>query len=225
MSADRKQLLDIWLIEQQTLALLDDFVVPDKHRSAKAFPQSRLMLRLLLAQYRQQPLATINLLEGDKGKPYLQASPEPLHFNVSHSGDYWACAVSRSGAVGLDIEKLRSTSPAARLARRFFSDKEQRCIEQAASPVHKFFELWTQKEARAKWLGCSIFQVLSNTQADEDESDCYIQALHLVDGYKAALATADRHVDYLVHRLDAAALLDWIQSHLQMHEPPPTIGE
>ena len=56
-----------------------------------------------------------------KKKPRFQ-NAESIHFSISHSGDWWSCAVSTE-EVGLDIQQERHCR-AERLARRFYHPLE-----------------------------------------------------------------------------------------------------
>lgn len=96
------------------------------------------------------------------GKPFFKNLPE-FHFNLSHSGDLQAVAVSED-CVGIDIEKRRS--PDLRIAKRFCSDELAYIME--TDNEKRFFEIWTRKEALLKHKGLGItgglnsFSVLSS---------------------------------------------------------------
>ena len=86
------------------------------------------------------------------GKPVLQNSA--LHFNLSHSGDFVACAVYDS-PVGIDIEALRDISPTA--LKRICTAQEQAyiCADNSFDSA-RFLQVWTAKEAYLKYLGCGL---------------------------------------------------------------------
>lgn len=84
------------------------------------------------------------------GKPYFE-NISNFHFNISHSGDILAIAIS-DREVGIDIEKLRN--PDLRIAKRFCDD-EQAYISKADSK-NRFFEVWTKKEAYLKYKGTGL---------------------------------------------------------------------
>ena len=215
MLTDIKRTIDVWLAHRDVLLLLDEPGSVKPHSQRKAFPQSRDLLRLLLTQHLPLAAHDIHILEDEKGKPKLSDSDKALDFNISHSGDYWACAISRMGEVGLDIEKVRSSTHALKLAQRFFTDDESCQVEQASDPEAEFFELWTRKEAHAKFLGCGIFHLLANQQVIHDPGDCFIQPVALLDGYKAALATVDADTHYRIHTINADRLNKMQESNLQ----------
>ena len=86
----------------------------------------------------------------DHGKPYFKAFPD-FHFNISHSGELMAIAVSDS-KVGVDIEKLRE--PDLRVAKRFCKDEFAYITE--TDSTNRFFEVWTRKEAYLKYKGTGL---------------------------------------------------------------------
>lgn len=79
------------------------------------------------------------------GKPYLPAQPN-VHFNLSHSGHWAICAISRD-PVGVDVELPRCT---AEIAHRFFQPEELDGLELIPDQLNR---LWTAKEAFVKALG------------------------------------------------------------------------
>jgi 4'-phosphopantetheinyl transferase len=91
------------------------------------------------------------------GKPYLVTNPK-IHFNISHSGNYIACAISNE-SVGIDIEQIKSFD--MKIAERFFSADEITYVKSDADAV-RFFEVWTKKESRIKWDGRGLSMPLSS---------------------------------------------------------------
>ena len=104
------------------------------------------------------------ILRTPQGKPYFPEAPE-LHFSVSHSGAYWACAFS-DAPVGLDIQMHQHNSY-ERLANRFFHPEEAAYLAAKAFSPEAFFRIWTAKESYLKRTGeglpggLSTFSVLS----------------------------------------------------------------
>lgn len=82
------------------------------------------------------------------GKPY--AKNLPVHFSISHSGDYALCAVSGS-EIGVDIEKIRAVHPRAH--EKFCTENESRYI---SGSENGFFKIWTLKEAYFKCIGTGL---------------------------------------------------------------------
>lgn len=95
---------------------------------------------------------------GKNGKPYLKHFPD-IHFNISHSDDYAACAVGEISC-GLDIQKIKSVHT-KRLLLRTLSEKEYTCVKKAAEPEKEFCKYWTLKESYLKWTGEGITKDLA----------------------------------------------------------------
>lgn len=98
------------------------------------------------------------------GKPYLAHYPG-VHFNLSHSGSWGACALSEA-PVGVDVELVRPLRQ--NVAGRFFTPTEQAFLARQSEPERAFFRLWTRKESFIKALGKGLtlplnsFSVLEN---------------------------------------------------------------
>lgn len=89
-----------------------------------------------------------------KGKPYI--SHVSWHYNLSHSGDYVALAIS-DAPVGIDIQEKRPYTDS--LVKRFFSEAEAAAYESLLPATDRetlFFTLWCRKEAYGKLLGTGL---------------------------------------------------------------------
>ena len=165
----RQKMLDIWLYPLQTLPdyAVNDLSVLEQQRVQRyCFVQHKMRfiaahrtLRWILGRYLQQPLDSIEFIETQYGKPLL--ADAALHFNLSHSANYAALAVS-SHAVGIDLESFKSRAFLG-IARHVYSVNEQRVL--AAMPLFlrplAFFSLWTQKESIIKAIGHGLHYPLS----------------------------------------------------------------
>lgn len=126
-----------------------------------ASSQRRGPLVALLAGYLGIPESAVMLDEDVRGKPHLATSTNrrgdgsPLEFNWSHSGDYALIALSRRGAVGVDIERLGKNLRAIEIARRFFDAGEAGTLATLDPGLrdHAFIGLWCAKEAVLKAVG------------------------------------------------------------------------
>ena len=85
---------------------------------------------------------------GEKGKPYF---PDiwNVHFSLSHSGKYNACAFYEQ-PVGLDLQEHISCNREA-IARRFFHPDEYSYLKR--NGFAPFFQIWTAKESYVKQSG------------------------------------------------------------------------
>ena len=88
---------------------------------------------------------------GEHGKPFFLRHPE-VHFNISHSGDLVACAVS-DFEIGeqLNIELI---------AKKIMSHDEYEKFLVSTSRKEFFFRTWVKKESYVKWTGDGITREL-----------------------------------------------------------------
>lgn len=85
------------------------------------------------------------------GKPYFIDQPH-IHFSISHSGDYWLCAMGPR-PLGVDIQQHRDGALSA-IAQRFFHPEEIAYLAQ--SPASAFFQVWAAKESYVKYTARGI---------------------------------------------------------------------
>lgn len=128
---------------------------------------------------------------GEKGKPYLREYP--LFFNLSHSGEYVACAVS-DREIGVDIQKCSYTNVIG-IAKRFFSEEECGALEACETGEERqqfFYRLWVRKEAYGKLLGKGILGVVSVSLLPDEGGMAAVKDLlwhewSFIEGYKIAM--------------------------------------
>lgn len=174
-----------------------------KHEDRIRSIATRAALRRLLAERLRREPGALRFTAGTYGKPLLQDA-EGLEFNVSHSGGFALIALSRSGAVGVDIERRNETADVVGLARLTLSASERAAV--GALGAEAFFERWVVKEAVLKALGLGIAEQLQAfsvwpgagerayelRHAQEDWSSLCAWKLDAPSGYAAALALAKR---------------------------------
>jgi len=109
-----------------------------------------LILRHVLIQLFSLKNEEIVILKGDEGKPYVKDLP--IHFNISHAGDFVVCAFSEQ-EVGIDIEQIKVID--LDLAKSYFCQCEYEDLfaKNVSHRLEYFFSLWTLKESYMKWLG------------------------------------------------------------------------
>lgn len=107
-----------------------------------------------------------------KGKPYFADEPlnngkrlTPVHFSVSHSGDWWGCLMADE-PVGFDLEVCREKVNYEKISGRFFTQEEHDWILSMGQEA--FFEIWVRKEAFVKYLGTGLGEGLSSFTVIED---------------------------------------------------------
>ena len=130
--------------------------------------KSEELLKSALEAYWDRPVLQLPKVERtDKGKPYFSEIPE-LHFSISHSGQYWACAFCREN-VGLDLQecvgRIRETKEEAserliKMAGRFFQGVEKDFV--ARDGFEHFFTVWAAREAYVKYTGQGIDRQFSD---------------------------------------------------------------
>ena len=111
-----------------------------------------------------------------EGKPYFEGNE--LHFNISHSKGYVACAVSDDGRVGIDIEAANiSFEKAKKLAKRFFSSSD---FEKVVKSPNIFNRVWSEKEAIAKFFGIALADFLKNEKKNLENKELNTESTDFV---------------------------------------------
>ncbi len=121
------------------------------------FVAVRGALRDVLSRYHPQQPSELGFSYGRYGKPALplSAGAPPLSFNSSRSGEWGLIALTRSHAVGIDIEFIKPCEDYPAVAANFFSPPEVHALNKLPSELqsHSFLKCWTRKEAISKALG------------------------------------------------------------------------
>ncbi|MBR4109539.1 MAG: 4'-phosphopantetheinyl transferase superfamily protein [Oscillospiraceae bacterium] len=148
----------------------------DKRRSLTG----ELLVQKLVAE--QFSVSGAILHRSANGQPYLTGCE--LYVSIAHCDEKVACAVSHT-PVGMDIEKLRPVN--LKLCRHICTAEEKEYLLQGKEledqpcedpeVIHRFFRIWTAKEAYFKKLGTGITDLKSvNTLPLQTQ-------LHIIDGY------------------------------------------
>jgi len=125
----------------------------------------------------------------NSGKPYL----DDVSFNISHSGNKVVCVLSTKGEVGVDIEKIKEVKLEDFEA--WFTKMEWTEINNAPSPLQKFYWYWTRKESIIKALGvtlCYLHKIEVDATKDhfiESGKKWYLKDLDFGRGYFGALCS------------------------------------
>lgn len=214
-SADLSALLP--LLSEDELARTAQFrFEADRHR----FVIARGTLRALLGCYLHRTGDNISFTYGPHGKPGLPAlscTPQPLFFNVSHTTEAVAYAVTAVGPVGIDLEIIRTEFPFEEVSKLICSERERtelmRCP--AATRPALFFRYWTRKEACCKATGSGIGGDLTlidttdlphtPTWFPSPQNGIQLRDLEIAPGHAAALAlqTDQTEVSVRLRRLPA----------------------
>ncbi|AWW31714.1 phosphopantetheinyl transferase [Echinicola strongylocentroti] len=105
-------------------------------------------LKIFLSKYLNKAPIDIEFVEGINKKPILKDT-RTIHFNISHSNDWVIFGFSRD-ELGVDIEYVDSGFDFLSLINNCFTKPEAHYIENAYSPRHEFYKLWTRKESLLK---------------------------------------------------------------------------
>jgi phosphopantetheinyl transferase len=138
--------------------------------------------RAALSAWLGVPDQELRFAKGPKGKPYLPDWPG-VHFNVSHSGALFACAISAEAEVGVDVELIRDVPEKKEIAERYGLD------------AGRFFETWTQREAYLKALGVGVYGL-----EEPVRPGVYVESFHPGPGYAGAWAVAGERVSATLSR-------------------------
>lgn len=136
-----------------------------RENAAQAYLVSRALLRTVLAEQLGCTPQSLQFARDVHDKPYLVPAADgrcALHFNLSHSEDWIALAIS-DAPVGVDVESSARNNNILGIAKRFFAPAESESLNALPEDARaeKFCELWTVKEACVKWSGLGIGRALA----------------------------------------------------------------
>ena len=136
---------------------------------------TRIFIRSVISAYLEGNPGDWLFDVSSSGRPYLANAPQPLHFNISHSGDLLVCVVAGAQHIGVDVEDSTVTRDFLRLAKRFFSADEYRWVEQqpAAKQQTCFYTLWNLKESHLKAKGLGLSKGLDTYCFRQDNNGNY----------------------------------------------------
>jgi 4'-phosphopantetheinyl transferase len=196
--------VDVWLISCETTNGCDAYGIlqeaEKKRADAFLFPEHRrrfiqahAALRQILHHYTGVAPGSLLFASGDSGKPCLEnMGTVRLSFNMSHSGELAAVAVSGVTEIGVDIESIRPMPDWEQIARQSFHPAELEWLR--ATAAHRrneaFFEVWTAKEAYIKASGRGLSHPLDSfaVVGAAPGQDQVISRLELPKGYVGAVA-------------------------------------
>lgn len=155
------------------------------------------LIRRCVRQYGEEEALDLNpeapIIRAERGKPYFSSGvPE---FSVSHTGSLWVCLMGDQ-PVGVDVQKIRRCSMEA-IARRYYTPDEQ---EYAADTGEEgFFQIWTRKEAYAKFTGQGLtgemcfFSTLKDSLEDSlEDSGPVFSDFFIMEGVRGACCMKEK---------------------------------
>lgn len=188
-------------LNPEEIAYLDTLT---NEKRKNEYVQTRFVLKNLLAKYMGLAPNVIQFKKVGEGKPVLMNPTVHLDFNLSHSADYFAIALSEKGEVGVDIEQIRKPQHLTQIAEKFFSPPETDLIKQETDPAKQteiFAKFWSGKEALVKAVGGGVFKNVHEVLVDETNwkikrlplefgslSDWDLQFFEAVPGYTCSVA-------------------------------------
>jgi 4'-phosphopantetheinyl transferase len=164
---------------------------------------ARVALRVVLGRCLDRAPDSLAFERGPAGRPGLAARQElrGFDFNLARSCDLCLIAVSDSGPVGVDVERIRDFPELEGVARSRFAPSESAAILERSGPhrLQAFYRCWTRKEAYLKGIGTGIGAgldgvvvsveerpaILSGTEVGADWCVC---DLELDEGFAGAVA-------------------------------------
>ena len=189
-------------LEREEYIRLYENIDETKQRKIMNFRMSEDRIRGLLADNLVRHLAHEYLgLKGDEirytysknGKPSISGAPN-FCFNISHSGEYVICAVSKQ-SIGCDIQYKKPCD--IRMGRYIFTPEEMSLVHNSDD----FYRMWTLKEALLKAIGIGICgdgikinMVRSSTISDityKDQNYYSKNIEKLLDDYSISLWSMD----------------------------------
>jgi 4'-phosphopantetheinyl transferase len=135
-------------------------------RDRRRFVVGRGALRTVLADYLGCRAVEITFSYGANGKPglaeeWLENSigrVVPVAFNVAHSEGIALFAITASGDVGVDLERIRDLPDWESIAATYFGGADHARVQAAAPEMRRteFFRAWTRQEAVLKATGLGL---------------------------------------------------------------------
>lgn len=137
---------------------------------------AHLLAKMSMAKIYQIPLSELHFTKDEKGK--YHTGRHDLHFNISHAGDYVACAVGNR-PVGIDIEQHVQRD--FLLFQSLWSEEEKQQYD--LYQMETFYALWTAKESYGKYKGFGLHPSLAQTTIRQDgrvqhPGDEHIRIIH-----------------------------------------------
>jgi 4'-phosphopantetheinyl transferase len=149
------------LLSSDERARFDRFVFS---RDRRDFAAAHALLRCALATHGGLLPSSWIFLNDCRGKPFLAPGQPKYEFNIAHTTGLVACALTKIGNVGIDVESVDRVVNSEEIARTYFSDREVMALQECKGVEHRtrFVELWTLKEAYLKAIGTGLSDRLNN---------------------------------------------------------------
>jgi len=152
-------------------ATLDDEELDRARRLRRPVDRRRFVaahtgLREILGAYLWIAPETIMLARDPGGRPCVTGGS--LRFSMARCDGLALYAITRTAAVGIDVERLRRVDDCNRVATHFFTPREAMRLRKLDEPARSvtFLTCWTRKEAVLKCTGDGIVDGLDRFDAE-----------------------------------------------------------
>jgi phosphopantetheinyl transferase len=152
---------------------------------------ARLLLRLGLSMAidRRKAPQEWEFQRTPLGKPFVADLPSSINFTIAHTRSLTAVAVSTTVEIGIDIETIdQSVSDDLIFDNCSTTETRHLLSLPQAQRARQFIQLWTQKEAYSKLLGCGLSKDFSSLNlypgatdpsAEEALGACYLEGFFI----------------------------------------------
>ncbi|HBC57596.1 MAG TPA: hypothetical protein DCZ03_10575 [Gammaproteobacteria bacterium] len=109
------------------------------------------------------------------GKPEIaNALSDHLYFNLSHTKGLAVCALSRHQVCGVDVELAAKLDDLEQVAQEVYSPQELDSLFslKGSERLHRFYWLWTHKEAFIKACGIGMSLPLKTFSIEGEKNNC-----------------------------------------------------
>ncbi|MGB4655098.1 MAG: 4'-phosphopantetheinyl transferase family protein [Bacteroidales bacterium] len=131
-----------------------------------------ILARYAISEHFDVPYILSDFSFAARGKPFL-SDYEGYNFNISHSKNWLACAVSDVN-VGVDVEGIRKIN--SKVADRFFTEREVRYLNTLNGDERNemFIRFWTIKESYLKAIGKGLALELNSFNIEPKGDDDFV---------------------------------------------------
>lgn len=135
------------------------------------FAISRYLAKYVLSRLLNISPIEVRFVENKKGKLFIfkdlnqdKNNCYRYHFNLAHSSDLCVFSVSKTGSIGIDVEKVIKYDRTAIMYKVFTLEEQNHFNKQSTqySKLKEFYRIWTRKEAYLKAIGNGISNDLRN---------------------------------------------------------------
>jgi 4'-phosphopantetheinyl transferase len=130
----------------------------------KRYLAGKLILKKLLCEFGYSEEVLSHIKFDENNRPFIDSE---IDFNISHSGEYVVCAISKNLRVGIDIEKIVNID-VDEIKDLVFNDVEMLKLKQESDVMSYFYDIWTIKEAALKATGKGLSYSMKNIEIKQN---------------------------------------------------------